>query len=248
MLTVGVGAGRGRGKPRWGERTGGPPSGCERVGPRASADHLHIRASRFQGAGRVLLIPVMKRLVLCLALASTLLPAAARAQVAMQIQIGLPVAPPLVVVQPGVQVVEDYDEEVFFVDRWYWVRRGPHWYRARHPGAQFVYCEPQRIPYRLAYLPPPGHYRHWNRHQVREDRRWWREHQRERRDAWREHRRDYGRRRPDWRAERGPAPAPRPVAGPARPVPAPSPYAPGRGPGPAPGHGPDGHDRRGHHR
>ena len=218
------------------------------------ADHLHIRAPRFQGAGRVLLIPAMRRLVLCMALALSLLPAAARAQVEMQIQIGLPVAPPLVVVQPGVQVVEDYDEEVFFVGSWYWVRRGPAWYRARRPGAHFVYVEPQRIPYRLAYLPPPGHYRRWHRHQVREDRHWWREHERDRRRAWRDHRREYRRPRPEWRGERGPAPGPRrewhaergPAPGP-RPVPTPvaGPRGSGRGPAPGPENLRDGH---GHHR
>jgi hypothetical protein len=197
----------------------------------------------------VLLIPAMTRLVLCLVLALSFLPAAARAQVAMQIQIGLPVAPPMVVVQPGVQVVENSDDEVFFVGGWYWARRGPYWYRARRPGAPFVYVEPRRIPYRLAYLPPPGHYRHWRRDQGRADRHWWREHERDRDHAWREHQREYRRAGPERRAERGPDPRPRPApAYGARPVPAPGPR-----PGPAParnagGHGHDGRDGRGHHR
>src|SRR5262249_43061779 len=58
----------------------------------------------------------------------------ARAQVSGQIAvppIRFEVAPPLVVVSPGVQVVPEYEEEVFFVDGWYWHRSGPYWYRTR---------------------------------------------------------------------------------------------------------------------
>ncbi len=178
----------------------------------------------------------MKRLILCLAFALSLLPATARAQVEMSIQIGLPVAPPMVVVQPGIQVVENQDEEVFFVGGWYWCRRGDYWYRARSPRASFAYVEPQRVPYRLAYLPPPGHYRHWRREQLREERHWWKEHDRDRRRAWKEHEQAE---RHGWRAEgdhgRGPSHGP-----PSRGGPAPAP-APGHG-----GHGDRGHGDRGH--
>jgi hypothetical protein len=138
----------------------------------------------------------MKRLILCLALALSLLPASAHGQVGMSIQIGLPVAPPLVVVQPGVQVVENYDEEVFFVGGWYWCRRGDYWYRARRPHASFAYVESGYVPTRLAYLPPHGHYRHWRREQAREDRHWWREHDQERRREWAVHDRERPR---DWK-------------------------------------------------
>ena len=64
------------------------------------------------------------------------LPAFAQVQISVQLPtITFSAPPPLVVVQPGVQVVEDNDEEVFFVDNYYWVRRGPNWYRARdHRG------------------------------------------------------------------------------------------------------------------
>jgi len=156
----------------------------------------------------------MKRLILSFALALSVLPASARAQVDMQINIGLPVAPPMVVVQPGIQVVENYNEEVFFVGGWYWCRRGDAWYRARTPRASFVYVEPYYVPTRLAYLPPPGHYRHWDRARLREERHWWKEHEHDRRRAWRDH----DARRAEWDhghpgnghgpGRHGPAPAP----------------------------------------
>ncbi len=97
-------------------------------------------------------------------------PLAARAQVSVGIQIGLPVAPPMVVIQPGVQVVENYHEEVFFTGGWYWVRRGPYWYRARQPGATFMPVQPRYVPARIVSL-PPGHYKHWHREEMREARR-----------------------------------------------------------------------------
>ena len=61
----------------------------------------------------------MKKLISSLALTLTLLPGAARAQVGVNIDIGLPAAPALVVVQPGVQVVEGFREEVFYSGGWY---------------------------------------------------------------------------------------------------------------------------------
>ena len=59
--------------------------------------------------------------------------------------------------QPGVQVVEDFDEEVFFVRNRYWVRRGGHWYRAPGPRARFVHVEPRYVPATLVKM-PPGQY------------------------------------------------------------------------------------------
>jgi hypothetical protein len=121
------------------------------------------------------------------------LPAPARAQVQFQIQLGLPVTPPLVVVQPGIQVVRDYDEEVFFHGNRYWLRRGRHWYWAPGPSAPFVHVEPQAVPAPLMRLPPgryvryhvpPGH--EWRE---REERKAWKEREKESRKAWkhREH-------------------------------------------------------------
>ena len=118
----------------------------------------------------------MKRLGLPFALALSLLPLAARAQ-AVRIEVGLPAAPPLVVVQPGVQVVENQDEEVFYSNGWYWVQRDGYWYRARNPRSAFVFVDRRRVPVAVVHL-PPGHYRHWRREEAREERREWREHER----------------------------------------------------------------------
>lgn len=130
-----------------------------------------------------------KRLALSAAL--LVLAPAARAQVSLHIDIGLPVAPPLVVVRPGIQVVEGFDEEVFFHDGWYWCRRPHGWYRARSPRARFDWVEVRRVPRGLVAL-PPGHYRNWHHERQLERREWRREerYERERREARREHDRE----------------------------------------------------------
>ncbi len=84
----------------------------------------------------------------------------ARAQVGVRIELGLPVAPPLVVIQPGIQVVEGFGEEVFFHRGWYWCRRPGGWYRARSPRDRFEWIEGRRVPGALIRV-PEGRYRNW---------------------------------------------------------------------------------------
>jgi hypothetical protein len=98
---------------------------------------------------------------IALALASTLaLPALVRAQ-SVDIQVNLPaVLPQMVVVQPGVQVVPEVQEEVFFHDGWYWVRRDNRWYRSRDHRRGWVVIPERRVPPRLVAI-PAGHYRNW---------------------------------------------------------------------------------------
>ena len=101
---------------------------------------------------RNLLLAVIVALV-CVPLA----PAQAQ-QVAVRVTFATP--PPLVVVEPGIQVVPDYPEEVFFVDGWYWHRAGAVWYRTRDHRGGWVVVEPRYVPARLVRI-PPGHYKHW---------------------------------------------------------------------------------------
>jgi hypothetical protein len=93
-----------------------------------------------------------------------LAPAFASAQVSLHIDIGLPPAPPLVEVRPGIQVVEGFDGEVFFNAGWYWCRRPGGWYRARSPRDRFDWVEARRVPAGLARM-PRGHYRNWHHEQ-----------------------------------------------------------------------------------
>lgn len=89
------------------------------------------------------------------------LPAFAQVQINVQLPtITFTAPPPLVVVEPGVQVVEDNDEEVFFVDSYYWVRRGPTWYRTRDHHGGWVVVDGPRVPPTLVRL-PPGQYRRY---------------------------------------------------------------------------------------
>jgi hypothetical protein len=125
----------------------------------------------------------MKRLAFSLALALSILPASTRAQVDMQIHVGLPVAPPLVVVQPGIQVVEDWNEEVFFTRGYYWVQRDGYWYRARSPRAHFVYVEPRYVPAAIVRM-PPGHYKHWRKAEAKAERKAWKQDEKAERKAW----------------------------------------------------------------
>jgi hypothetical protein len=101
----------------------------------------------------------MRKLALTLASALAL-PALVRAQ-SVEIQVNLPaVLPRMVVVQPGVQVVPEVQEEVFFHDGWYWVRRGPYWYRSRDHRRGWVVVPERHVPPRLVAI-PAGHYRNW---------------------------------------------------------------------------------------
>ena len=130
---------------------------------------------------------------------------AAHAQLSLHIDIGLPPLPRLVVVQPGIQVVEGFEEEVFFNKGWYWCRRPGGWYRARSPRAHFDWVEARRLPSALIRV-PPGHYRNWHhgdplhteRREIAHERR---DERRERREDRREDRHEHG--RPDKHREEG---------------------------------------------
>ena len=100
------------------------------------------------------------RLVLAALTVLAALPLPALAQIQVGIRIGLPPIPTLVVIQPGVQVVQDFDDEVFVHDGVYWARRGDRWYRARGPQTEFVVVETRLVPEPVRRL-PPGHYRRY---------------------------------------------------------------------------------------
>ncbi len=92
-------------------------------------------------------------------------PRSAVAQVNLQVQIGLPTirfetAPVLVEVSPGVQVVPEYEQEVFFVDGWYWHRSGPNWYRTQDHRGGWVVVQRREVPPTLVRI-PRGKYKHY---------------------------------------------------------------------------------------
>jgi hypothetical protein len=101
-----------------------------------------------------------------LAAAAVLTSSAALAQI--DVHVGLPsirfeVVPRLVEVSAGVQVVEDYDEEVFLVDRHYYVRHGDRWYRSHDHRGHWVVVEHRHVPVTLVRA-PRGKYRRYRHH------------------------------------------------------------------------------------
>lgn len=102
------------------------------------------------------------KLALTLVVAGALaLPSLPRAQASASIQLnlGLPVVmPQLVVVQPGIRVVPDIEEEVFFTNGYYWCRHDDGWYRTRDVRRGWYYMEPHRVPPGLTRM-PPGRYK-----------------------------------------------------------------------------------------
>ena len=89
------------------------------------------------------------------------LPAFAQVQINVQLPtVTFNAPPPLVVIEPGVQVVEDNDEEVFFVSEYYWVRRGPNWYRTNDHRGGWVMVDGPGVPPSLVRV-PAGKYRRY---------------------------------------------------------------------------------------
>lgn len=135
--------------------------------------------------------------------------------------------PDLVEVSPGVQVVADYDDSVFYSDGYYWRYDGGGWYRSNNYAGGFVYWESP--PRAVISINDPYRYRHYRpanyqpRHQpYRRPEPIVRDHRAERRPEPQPEVRDH---REGWHPE--PAPAPGPVVRDhreePRPAPAPAP-------------------------
>jgi hypothetical protein len=55
-------------------------------------------------------------------------------------------APEMVVISPGVQVIADYDEPIFYNENYYWRNQGGTWYRSRsHSGGWVRFSAPTAI-------------------------------------------------------------------------------------------------------
>ena len=77
---------------------------------------------------------------------------------------GYAATPDLVTVQPGVQVVADYDEPVFFVDGFYWRFYDGYWYRSGNYAYGWYYWDRPPVavlridrPYAYAHYRPVGY-------------------------------------------------------------------------------------------
>jgi len=68
-------------------------------------------------------------------------------------------SPDLVTVQPGVQVIADYDEPVFYTDGFYWRFDNGVWYRSGNYASGWVYYG--AAPARLRVIDRPYEYRHY---------------------------------------------------------------------------------------
>ncbi len=87
----------------------------------------------------------------------------ALAQVAVEVSppsITFEAPPPLVELAPGVQVVPDLEEEVFFVDGYYWTRRGDRWYWTKDYRGGWTPVQDKDVPPVLLRM-PKGKYRHF---------------------------------------------------------------------------------------
>jgi hypothetical protein len=70
------------------------------------------------------------------------------------------ILPPLVVVEPGMSVVGDLDDEVFYSDGYYWARQDQGWYRTHDHRRGWARVEDRQVP-RAMVESPPGRYRRY---------------------------------------------------------------------------------------
>jgi hypothetical protein len=70
--------------------------------------------------------------------------------------------PDLVYVSPGVSVIADYDEPVFFSDNYYWRYNGGRWYRSTSYNRGWTYYSAP--PRAIVGIDRPYAYRHYRPH------------------------------------------------------------------------------------
>jgi hypothetical protein len=70
--------------------------------------------------------------------------------------------PVLVSIGPGISVIEDSDQEVFFTGGYYWVHYGGRWWHAPDYHGHWVVVETHAVPEQVLSYPPGRyvHYRH----------------------------------------------------------------------------------------
>jgi hypothetical protein len=85
-------------------------------------------------------------------------------------EIVFPEPPRVVVATPGIYVVPDYPEEVFFVSGSYWVVRDGHWFRSRGQHKKWTMVSNSRVPRGIMKI-PRGKYKNWHpeRHDKKRD-------------------------------------------------------------------------------
>ncbi len=67
-------------------------------------------------------------------------------------------SPDLVYAEPGVQVVADYREPVFYADNYYWRYDNNRWYRSNYHNRGWVYSTPTVS---VSRIRQPERYRHY---------------------------------------------------------------------------------------
>jgi hypothetical protein len=75
-------------------------------------------------------------------------------------------SPELVAIQPGVEVVADADEPLFYTDGYYWLYRDGAWLRSDSYRDGFAHIDVTLVPDSLRQLPSPrsyAHFRHTDR-------------------------------------------------------------------------------------
>ncbi|MBS1123506.1 MAG: hypothetical protein H6Q90_5734 [Deltaproteobacteria bacterium] len=69
--------------------------------------------------------------------------------------------PDLVEISPGVSVIVDYDEPIFYSNNYYWRNDGGRWYRSNYYNRGWVYANPPVV---VGRINTPGAYRHYRPH------------------------------------------------------------------------------------
>jgi hypothetical protein len=77
-------------------------------------------------------------------------------------------SPELVAVGPGIQVVADADEPLFYSDGAYWLYRASNWYRSDNDRSGFAPIEPVDVPVAVRTIDRPQMYVQYRRHVHRE--------------------------------------------------------------------------------
>jgi len=69
--------------------------------------------------------------------------------------------PRLVYVSPGVQVVYDYDQPVFYSDGYYWRHDGRVWYRSSYHSHGWLAADAYSVPHAIVRIDRPHYYVHY---------------------------------------------------------------------------------------